>query len=247
YRPVGGYGQLFEYLLTEILTHRATIHLESRVCSIEWARGEVRVLTAREEFSADNVIVTSSLGNLQTNAIQFSPGIDHSGFPKIGFGEVIKFAMEFESAFWEETHPDLGFLFTDDGFTFWTQLQMRKPMLVGWIGNDHTPEYAKWSDEKIISVAISHLQKAFPKPDIAKSLRKSIVFKYDRSSPSGGGYSWTTPESKRAILEINKGIEDTIWFAGEAFQSKGDVGTVEAAFQSGRYIARKVFKNFTRK
>jgi monoamine oxidase len=47
---------------------------------------------------------------------------------------------------------------------------------------------------------------------------------------------------KKAIDEINKGVENTIWFAGEALYPGAEPGTVEAALQSGRYTARKILK-----
>lgn len=244
YRPVTGYAPLLEFLAGQVLSEKGKIALGQRVELIKWEKGSVTVLTDRAEFKADNVIVTVSLGNLQKRKIAFEPPIDDSFFSQIGFGEVIKIAMEFEHPFWESAHPDMGFLFTEGGFTFWTQLALRRPLLIGWIGNDSAPEYAALADSGILGTALSRLEQAFPKARAAAVFRKGLVFRYTAETETNGGYSWTMPQSRKAIRKINEGISETIWFAGEAFHFKADVGTVEAAFHSGRYTARKVFRSF---
>ncbi|NUY79678.1 FAD-dependent oxidoreductase [Flavobacterium sp. MAH-1] len=242
YRPVSGYAPLFGFLADEVSRNHGKILLDHKVRHIRWEKGNVEVQTNNGSFSADAVIVTTTLGNLQKRTISFEPAFDDRFFDAVGFGEVIKILMEFEFPFWEKTHPELGFLFTEDEFTFWTQLSLKRPLLTGWIGNDRASEIAKKDDETIVELLLSKLDEAFPKADVRKIVRAKAVFRYTKSEPTNGAYSWTMPESKKAVSQINKGIADTVWFAGEAFERTGDVGTVEAAFGSGRYIARKILK-----
>lgn len=242
YRPVSGYSSLLEFLSDEILMNGGKIVFDSRVNAIEWTKGSVSAHSGPEIFTADSVIITATLGNLQQRQITFRPKIDDRHFFDIGFGEVIKVAMEFNAPFWEETQPDLGFLFTEDELTFWTQLELRRPMLIGWIGNDKAFEMSALTDEEILQRLIIKLAEAFPDSDVKSKLRAKAVFRYTRDEPSSGGYSWTTPKSRKAIQKINQGIDETIWFAGEAFERSGDVATVEAALKSGRYIARKLLR-----
>nr|WP_290843558.1 NAD(P)/FAD-dependent oxidoreductase [Flavobacterium sp.] len=242
YRPVSGYAPLLGFLADSIARNHGKILFGHKVEAIEWQKGGVEVSANSGVFLADSVIVTTTLGNLQNRNIAFEPRFDDGFFDEIGFGEVLKIVFEFEFPFWEETQPDLGFLFTEEEFTFWTQLSLRRPILVGWIGNDRASELSALSDEVLSEKLLAKLSEAFPKYEVKKILRAKQIFRYTKASETNGGYSWTTTQSKKAISQINKGIENTIWFAGEAFERTGDVGTVESAFQSGRYIARKILK-----
>lgn len=218
--------------------------MSQTVREINWEKGKVSVFTTDCEFSADAIILTASVGNLQKRQIRFIPEIDtFSGlFHHIGFGSVIKILLEFDRAFWEDKFPDLGFLFTDGGFTFWTQLEMHKPLLTGRIGDHHSKSYRKTTDEKLLEIALRRLSDAFA-TDATSGYKAGVVFRYDTDAASSGGYSYLTPESQKAIRKINCGVESTIYFAGEALHSRGEVATVEAALQSGRYVARKIIKS----
>lgn len=243
FRTVSGYSALFDFIADSISDKGGKIHLAQKVTRLDWKPGIVKVTTDSGTFYADKAIVTTTLGNLQNQTITISPKIDTSLFDQIGFGEVLKIVMEFEFPFWEETQPDLGFLFTEEAFTFWTQLDLRRPILVGWIGNDRASEMARLQNDVLVGQLLSKLDEAFPKTQVKKILRAKAVFRYTKGQGSHGGYSWTMPESRKAIAEINKGIGNTLWFAGEAFERTGDVATVEAAFKSGRYTARKILRS----
>jgi len=243
YRTVSGYGPLLDFLAHQIIINGGQILLNHRVSKITWDKGNVAVKVGSDIFKADSVIVTTTLGNLQQRQIAFKPKIDDSLFEVIGFGNVLKIVMEFENAFWEKSHPDLGFLFTDNDYTFWTQLELRRPVLMGWIGNDKASDLGALPDSEIIAQLLYKLGEAFPESQVQKVLKASVVFRYTPDQPTSGGYSWTMPQSLKAIRKINEGIENTLWFAGEAFERTGNVATVEAAFQSGRYSARKVLRS----
>jgi len=240
FRPVSGYSPLLGYLERKIRENGGEFALGQRVASVNWKSGKVSVSTQSGRYEADSVVLTTTLGNLQQRQIQFEPKIADGYFDEIGFGEVLKIVMEFETAFWEENQPDLGFLFTDDEYTFWTQLDLRRPILVGWIGNDKASATARLQDEEITARLISRLGEAFPESDVKSRLRASAVFRYTKDQPTSGAYSWTMPQSLKAIEKINEGIDNTVWFAGEAFEPSGDVGTVEAALKSGYVIGNKI-------
>lgn len=243
YRPLSGYQPLVEFLRNDAVSENYHIYLNQPVESISWKPNEVTVRTPAKKYDADAVIVTASLGCLQNDTIVFSPPIKiMSGFHKIGFGQVIKIALEFDYAFWENDHPDMGFLFTEQGFTFWTQLSQRKPVLIGWLGNDYAPQWHKSSDGELLKVALAKLETVFGRL-AAETLRSGAVFRFTTDSTSRGGYSWQTTESAEAIAQLNKGVDDTIWFAGEALYLGSETGTVEAALQSGRQVAKVLLKN----
>lgn len=242
FRTIQGYSALMEFLSDEIKAHGGNIRLDQRVSSVHWEKGHVVVKSGDERFEADNAIVCTTLGNLQKRTIAFVPTIDERLFDAIGFGEVIKILLEFDEPFWEHTQPDLGFLFTEGEFTFWTQLELRRPLLVCWIGNSTAAAMSELADAALIDTVLKALSNAFPSDRLASRLKANAIFRYTSNDPTNGGYSWTMPGSLKAIRRINSGIADTLWFAGEAFERTGNVATVDAALQSGRYISRKILK-----
>ena len=106
YRIPGGFDQLINFLEKECLGSGVIIHTSTPVAEIKWEKNDVKVITSgKKTYNATKVIVTSSLGLLQSGrAIIFQPGIDnylHTA-KKIGFGTVIKVMLEFKEAFWEK-------------------------------------------------------------------------------------------------------------------------------------------------
>jgi monoamine oxidase len=239
YRPLNGYRPMVEFLRDDAAGGNLRIFLEHDVTEIIWETGRVQVLTNRGNFMAEHVILTAALAAYQNQQIRFSPAMDLP-FAEIGFGEVIKLALEFDTAFWERYREDIGFLFTDGGITFWTQRAMQKPFLTGWIGNGYVQVYKDMSDEALLELALAKLREAFSATDIKRQYARGAVFRYTRETPTGGGYAWLTPQSKTAVKKINKGVFDTVWFAGEAFDPVGAVGTVEAALRSAKHVVAKM-------
>jgi monoamine oxidase len=246
YRPLTGYMPLLEFLKDSASGPDFQIRLNKLVKSIEWEPGAVNVYTQDELLKSDAVIIALPLSAYHRESIVFQPALPAISrfFQDIGLGEVIKLALEFDYAFWEDSKPEMGFLFTESGFTFWTQLSLRKPVLMGWLGNSYAAEMDKLSDARLIEMAINNLSTAFnlQKDQIELLFKAGIVFRYTKSSVSGGGYSYLKPQSRHAIKQINKGVGNTIWFAGESLHPTYEAGTVEAALQSGRFTANKIIK-----
>ncbi|RZJ31585.1 MAG: FAD-dependent oxidoreductase [Flavobacterium sp.] len=244
YRPQSGYQKLMEYLYGQSLANGLKLHLNQKVEKIQWQTSSVDVFSNDSVFHADAVLLTVPMPVLQEEKIKFAPPIADmtAHFHKIGFGEVIKILMEFTEAFWEKSHPDMGFLFTAGGFTFWTQRKMHKPLLTCWIGNHFAKQFENVSDENLIETVLEKLSAAFADGSLGEKYSAGAVFRYTKSSQFGGGYSWRMPESNDAITEINNGIDGTIWFAGEALDLESAAGTVESALNSGRSAARKILK-----
>jgi len=245
FRPDSGYSELLQWIYNQTVSPNFKLFLNQKVEKIEWSHKQTTVVTAFESFHADVVLLT--LPPVFYKDISFSPQIQESIslFETIGFGEVIKFALEFEWPFWENECPDLGFLFADEGFTFWTQHPKRSPLLTGWLGNDYAGKYEKISDEKLLQLALSNLGKAFhSKFPVNDLYRTGTVFRHTKNSISRGGYSWPTSQTRKAVKNLQKGIDGTIWFAGEALHLGKGAATVEAAFQSGKKAAAAIIKSF---
>lgn len=240
FRPSGGYGPLLEWLLGTCRGPGFRLLPGHKVHRVEWHRGAVTAVTQHGTFTADRVILTLPVPALRQNAVAIVPDIGISAMAEqLGWGEVIKIALEFDALFWEKEYPDLGFLFTGEGFTFWTQLSVHSPLLTGWIGNDHAPAYGALPDAELVDKSLSELQELFPQHNVRAGCRASAVFRHTAGSVTGGGYSWLKPESYAVLEKVSEGFEGTLFFAGEAWHPE-HTATVEGALQSGRDVARKI-------
>jgi monoamine oxidase len=227
YRPAGGYSGLVGRLHRKALSSRLySSHLNETAQEISWSAESVTVKTQNTILSGDKVLLTLPVSAYLRKDIRFFPPILETIelFNAIGFGSVVKIALEFSNAFWFEVYPDMGFLFLDEGFTFWTQFPEEKPLLIAWLGNDYAEEYGLLSDDELIGTALKKLWRVFgEKIAVENEYKAGAVFRYTRTSHFGGGYSWLTPDSLKAIELIQAGVSDALWFAGEALASAGAV------------------------
>jgi monoamine oxidase len=159
---------------------------------------------------------------------------------RLGFGSVIKLIFLFREAFWFERQKDIGFLLSDEAIpTWWTQLPDQTPILTGWLGGPKAALMSSMSQDKIFEAGLSSLANIFGL-DISILRKRLVSYKimcWDNYSNVKGGYSYTTIDSTTAKTILQKPIDDTIYFAGEAIPGDNLTGTVEAALVSGKMAA----------
>jgi monoamine oxidase len=249
YRIPGGFDQLIDFLEKECLGSGVIIHTSTPVAEIKWGKNDVKVITSgKKTYNATKVIVTSSLGLLQSGrAIIFQPGIDnyfHTA-EKIGFGTVIKVMLEFKEAFWEKEKKGIGFLLTNEIIpTWWTQLPSSYPLLTGWAGGPQAWTLENKDDETILDLALRSLSNVFQKTvdELKQMSTASAVANWKNDPYSNGAYSYDTVGSMDAKKLLNTPVGETIFFAGEAFYEGPLFGTVEAALVSGKNVVEKIVK-----
>jgi monoamine oxidase len=248
YRIPGGYDQFIDYLENQCRHLGGFIYTSSVVKKIVWQKNDVTVVTKDEKkYYGHKVIVTASLGILQNDppVISFYPAIsDHIIITeKIGFGSVIKVLLEFKEAFWEEKKKKIGFLFTDEMIpTWWTQYPSSYPLLTGWAGGPQSWPLENKTDEDILQLALRSLSNIFKRPvdELKQLLTASLVANWRNDLYSSGAYSYNTIGSKQAQKFFDIPIDDTVFFAGEAFYDGSSPGTVEAALVSAKNVADKI-------
>ena len=103
YRIKGGYGQLIKFLYEQCVGSNAEFYFNSVVAKINYKKQVVVYTTDKKKFESDNLIITVSVGVLQSGSIQFDPPLkEHAiAIQGLGFGGIIKFLMEFKTRFWE--------------------------------------------------------------------------------------------------------------------------------------------------
>lgn len=251
YHVRGGYGKLMLHLEKKIRSLGGTISLSSPVSSIDWTERDVTVHTDKQVLKGDKLIITVPLGVLQRGTITFNPSLPahEEAYGKMGFGGVIKFFLEFKTAFWEDrvTRPfrDAAFIFSDAAVpTWWSQLPDRVPLLTGWLGGPATRNI-NHEPEALYDKAIQSLQYIFQAgaSEIQDQIRHWHVTDWVLDPHAYGAYAYPTVEGRKASEFINKPVSNTIFFAGEAFYNGPAMGTVEAALVSGKAAAEKVSRS----
>lgn len=249
YRIPRGYSQLINYLANECKKNNAETIINSPVTKIVWQKNKVTIHTkAGKTYAGEKCIVTVPLTFLQkqsANSILFNPSLDEysNAAAEIGYSTVIKVIIEFNEPFWNSYAKDISFIISDDKIpTWWTQLPDTTPLLTGWKGGPGAADLSNKSDEEIFQIALSSLAAIF-KINVAELQKKIIAFKifnWLNDEYAKGAYSYSYPSSKKAKELLNKPVDNTIFFAGEALYDDKSGGTVEAALVSGKKCAAKV-------
>jgi monoamine oxidase len=236
--------------------------LQSIVRNVHWSKGSVEVegtfIGTPFRVRAPRAIITLPLGVLQEppqapDAVRFSPALDEkrSALQRLASGPVIKLMLRFRSAFWEELegarYRNAAFFHAPgaDFPTFWTQLPVRAPLLVAWVGGPKAARLSAGAPREIVAQALQSLQAMFGKRcNVADALEGSYVHDWQQDPFARGAYSYVTVGGDAARAELATPLADTLFFAGEATATQEEAATVTGALQSGQRAAREVLASF---
>lgn len=255
YRVDGGYGRLVDFLVSKCIESGCSIHLHKVVTRIRWQRGFVEVITSNgESFTGDKLVVTVPPGVLRipsgnAGSITFEPPIPEQSraIQAIGFGAVVKMIIRFKSAFWTDMlSPDTTFLFSDQAVpTWWLHSPHTIPILYGWIAGPQAAKMDSFTDKQVTDKTISALALTFGLSEsfLKEQMEDFFLFNWSTNPFSKGGYTFMSLDGAEAVEVLRAGVEDTLYFAGEAIYRGANGGTVEAALVSGREVARRILIN----
>jgi monoamine oxidase len=168
FRFIEGYDSLMEVMKAEAESYGAEFRLSTVVNEVGWSGEQIEISCATprgasssSSLSASHVIVTLPLGVLKSRvedsgAVRFTPRLPsdkQSAIENLPMGNVVKINLRFHGRFWETAKmwDEDGNLvdFHDAGFfhcpgaplpTWWTQLPVRAPLLVGWTGGPNADD-----------------------------------------------------------------------------------------------------------
>lgn len=258
YRIKGGYQKLADHLANSCRQLGCIFQLETIVKELHWQKGSVKVVDQnRKMYEATKIVITTPLGVLQSSPgsighIVFSPAISHvdRAIQSLGYGPVIKTVLNFDEPIWNlqnQSKPHRksapAFVFSDASIpTWWTQLPLRNGMITGWLAGPKAVPFLNEADGSILEIALDSLSQIFriPSSTLASRLIGTQVHNWSSDEFTRGAYSYETVDSKHARRTISEGIENTVFFAGEAFHEGAESATVEAALASGRKTAENI-------
>lgn len=255
-----GYSTVIHFMADIIQKNGGNIITNATVKEIQWQEGAVTITTSYgHTYTASKCIITAPLGILQADktaqcSIGFSPAIpNHTAALKdMGMGTVIKILLVFKERFWKNeaivtrakgSMEKMLFIFSEAPVpTWWTQYPDESPLLTGWLGGHKAEELRNSSDEEVLQIAIDSLASIFQLSgeEIKGLLLKSIVANWGADKYTLGSYTYATVETAQALELLMQPVKDTLYFAGEAFYTGSEMGTVEAALASGKSVAERI-------
>jgi monoamine oxidase len=257
YRLVDGFGALVAQLAKRLENGPCRLRLDTPVRAIRWRRGSVSVVTeSGEVFKAPRAVITLPLAVLRVpvsaGGIAFDPDIraKRDGFAKLGVGDVVRVVLVFRERFWEQLQPSgrslerLSFLFSNDECfpTWWTTMPARSTILTGWSAAGHADKLRDRDPTWIAARAISSLADILGLEHSALRSKLDCAYCHDwHADPfSKGAYSYVLVGGADAPSELADPLEATLFFAGEATDTTGHIGTVHGAMASGKRAAREL-------
>ncbi|HYF30887.1 MAG TPA: NAD(P)/FAD-dependent oxidoreductase [Chitinophagaceae bacterium] len=259
FRVKGGYVKLVDYLENECKKAGCLIELSSVVSAIRWASGNVTVTTRdKRTFSASKAIVTLPLSVLQCGpdepayvTISPLPQETYHAIRILGITGVIKIILQFDRSFWKKQaaiktgrlNVSIGFVFSETAVpTWWTQLPEDNRMISGWLAGPPALLSKQLPEKEILQQALESLSQIFSVDtvDLRSWLRHYHVVNWTADNFTLGAYGYEKVESINAKRIINTPLENTLFFAGEAFHEGPEHGTVEGALRSAQLIASKI-------
>ncbi len=256
YRIVSGYQALVDYFEKQCREKGVHFFLSETVQDLQWSNNNVEAVTTRNVYSATKAIITVSIGVLSSGSLVFSPTLPEktAAAKKLGFGHVIKIIFQFKEAFWKDQHltsdndlSDLNFLFSQETIpTWWTQHPKKETVLVGWLAGPGAEEFQLDEKDEIEKKAIYSLSRIFNLDvvHLSQKLLSSHFYNWQADANFCGAYSYEVVGGEALQKIILQPVENTIYFAGEGLHHGSEIGTVEAALQSGQTVARELITQF---
>ena len=77
--------------------------------------------------------------------------------------------------------------------------------------------------------------------ELQKRVRAIKIIDWTSDPFAGGAYAYRSVGAKGALAIVANPVEDTLYFAGEAYHDGAAMGTVEAALESSEDLVKRYF------
>ncbi len=266
FRAPQGYSDLLGLFEAQLRQFNVTLATQTVVKKLKWQSGNVQV-TVRDQNSFSQlesgcVLITVPLALLKgppgsESSIHFVPSLPShftSALDKLEMGKVIRVVLRFRERFWESLRPNanrstlanMSFLFSQDEWfpTWWTNMPRKDPMIVGWAPFRAAERLSGQDESFVIDHALQSLGRLLKisSGELTALLGKAYLHDWQADPFSRGAYSYGKVGAVEAIPFLAAPIENTMFFAGEATDTKGLNGTVHGAIASGYRAAKQILQ-----
>ncbi len=203
-------------------------------------------------------LITLPVGVLQAspdqeNFVKFLPPLppEKVGRGKIISGNAIRLILQFKHRFWEKRKlsddtslEKLNFLHCagSEFSIFWTQLPVRAPLLVCWIGGRNAEAGLSLSLAELTARALQSLSSAFKLDllELENELETAHYHDWHSDPFARGAYSYVAAGGMDGPAALAATLDSTLFFAGEATDTEGFSATVHGAIRTGQRAAREI-------
>ncbi len=214
------------------------INYNAVVESINYSGEQIRVSTADEEFTGDKVIITVPLKMLQKKTIDFSPALPSDKVNAIenstvwdGCKAFIEFSEKFYPAFtgFEITPETAGQkLYYDAAYGQNTNQHILGLFAVG----TGAEPYLQLTGDDLINYMLNELDDVFNGQASANYVK--YTFQNWNTEPHIEGAYLYDHENFSRVRTLGESVNDKLFFAGEAYTSGNDWGSVHAAARAAQ-------------
>ena len=215
------------------------IKLRHQVVRVRWSKGAVTVHCENgAELTSKQLVMTIPVGVMKKCPPEFLPQLPQAflqGIRAIGFGNSTKMT------FWMQGKiPDFRMLDTAGPVGHWWQRSFGdEAVIVGFSGGARADDLARMPEQDAIQAGIDDLVSGMGSA-VKHLIAHARHFTWSDDPFAHGSYSFSTVgmEDTRDILA--RPIDDTIYYCGEATNTKGHPGTVHGSIEEGRRVAREI-------
>ncbi len=249
FQIVGGHTALAERMAADI---EGRIQLNSQVTDIFWRRGLAGVSYLyngiKTSLVTRQMIVTLPIGVLQQGNISIEPALPDDVQAAIGgleMGQAVVVPMLFSEPFWQQdsTDPQVWFDPADRRSFFFPHGKGQGGNgVTGWFVGDAALELSALGNEGAITRVLQWMEEASGRRNLAELLSWYHVEDWVSDPYSLGSYSFTRPGAHGTRAALAQGVQDTLYFAGEATAPPPHYQTTHGAYLSGKRVAAQVAK-----
>jgi monoamine oxidase len=229
FRVLAGYDAVPRFLAEGL-----DIRLSTEVSHIRWHPGDVHIETrGGEVFRCQAAVVAVPFALLRCGHPQLDPEPPALAAARdaILTGSALRVTFRFAESPWSKAAPHLSFLHGDAPFpVWWTAFPIAAPVITGWAAGPQADALAGRSQPKLQEIALDSLHQLLGEhPE-----QPEAAWFHDWSADpfALGAYSYVRTGGLDAVAELQKPLENTICFAGEALTA-GHMGAVHGAIESG--------------
>jgi len=242
-----GYSALAQFFEREIRSRGGALVKEALARRIRWKRGAVDITVHRaggeEMFPAETALITLPIGVWKAREVLFEPALlaKQDAADQMQFGNVAKITLVFRKQWWPKAN--FGFIHAPDEAipTWWSDA--RGPVLTGWTGGPKADALQTHSSAQLETLALGILRKIFGAPSLRRQLVSSYACNWANDAHVRGAYSYLPVNGLDLPKALGAPMEGTLFFAGEATATDGQMGTVFGALESGLRAAREILKS----
>lgn len=212
-------------------------------------------------IEADHIVLTTPLGVLKSDTIQFEPPLPdwkRGPIERLGFGTLNKVILVFDKPFWDIDQDMFGLLrepevkdsldqedyIANRGrfYFFWNCIKTTgRPMLISLMAGDAAHQAEASNDTEIVTEVTQELSKIFSQQKVPEPL-ETIVTRWGKDRFARGSYSYVGATSQPGDYETLAAPVGTLHFAGEATCATHPA-TVHGAYISGLRAASEVIED----